>query len=146
VLVSLEYWRITRYVRGAMVFAFGVLSHWFLDFVTHRPDMPLCPGGLKLGLGLWSSLPATVAVGSHHVRAGHLALPRNHPAPRPYRQLCHVSIRPVLDRDVYRGAIQSAAAADYVRHHVGRFRQLAQPALGLVVRPPQRVALPHLRH
>jgi len=53
-----------RYVRGAMVIAFGVLSHWFLDFVTHRPDMPLCPGGLKLGLGLWNSLPATVAVGA----------------------------------------------------------------------------------
>jgi len=56
VLVSLVYWRITRYVRGAMVIAFGVLSHWFLDFVTHRPDLPLCPGGLKLGLGLWKLL------------------------------------------------------------------------------------------
>lgn len=40
-----------------------VVSHWLLDFVSHRPDMPLYPGGgPRLGLGLWGSLPATVAV------------------------------------------------------------------------------------
>jgi LexA-binding, inner membrane-associated putative hydrolase len=39
-----------------------VVSHWVLDWVTHRPDMPLYPGGPKLGLGLWNSVPATVAV------------------------------------------------------------------------------------
>ena len=39
-----------------------VVSHWVLDFVTHRPDMPLYPGGPKLGLGLWNSIPATVAI------------------------------------------------------------------------------------
>jgi len=34
-----------------------------LDFVSHRPDMPLYPGGgERLGLGLWQSLPATFAV------------------------------------------------------------------------------------
>src|SRR5215813_12238015 len=25
-----------------------VLSHWVLDFVTHRPDLPLYPGGPKV--------------------------------------------------------------------------------------------------
>jgi membrane-bound metal-dependent hydrolase YbcI (DUF457 family) len=39
-----------------------VLSHWLLDFVTHRPDMPLYPGGPKFGLGLWNSMPATLVV------------------------------------------------------------------------------------
>ena len=40
-----------------------VVSHWVLDWVTHRPDMPLYPGGgPKLGLGLWNSIPATLAV------------------------------------------------------------------------------------
>jgi hypothetical protein len=40
-----------------------VVSHWVLDFVTHRPDMPLYPGGgPKLGLGLWNSVAATVLV------------------------------------------------------------------------------------
>ena len=39
-----------------------VVSHWVLDFVTHRPDMPLYPGGPKVGLGLWNSVAATVAI------------------------------------------------------------------------------------
>src|SRR5262245_16623490 len=39
-----------------------VVSHWVLDFVTHRPDMPLYPGGPKAGLSLWNSVPATVTV------------------------------------------------------------------------------------
>ena len=39
-----------------------VVSHWFLDFVTHRPDMPVYPGGPKYGLGLWNSIGATVAI------------------------------------------------------------------------------------
>ena len=39
-----------------------VVSHWVLDFATHRPDMPLYPGGPKAGLGLWNSVAATVAV------------------------------------------------------------------------------------
>jgi hypothetical protein len=38
-----------------------VLSHWFLDFATHRPEMPLYPEGPKVGLGLWNSIPATMA-------------------------------------------------------------------------------------
>ena len=27
-----------------------VVSHWLLDFLTHRPDMPLYPGGPEVGL------------------------------------------------------------------------------------------------
>jgi len=34
-----------------------------LDFIVHRPDLPLIPGGTaRLGLGLWNSLPATLLV------------------------------------------------------------------------------------
>lgn len=39
-----------------------VVSHWVLDYVTHRPDMPLYPGGPRVGLGLWNSVPATLVV------------------------------------------------------------------------------------
>jgi hypothetical protein len=57
------YWLLTRYRTGAVVIAIGVLSHWILDFITHRPDMPLYPGGnLRLGLGLWHSILGTLAV------------------------------------------------------------------------------------
>ena len=47
-----------------------VLSHWVLDFITHRPDMPIYPGGPKVGLGLWNSVPATIAVESTMFAAG----------------------------------------------------------------------------
>ena len=48
--------------RHTLVVGAVVLSHWVLDFVTHRPDLPLWPGGPKVGLGLWHSIPATIAV------------------------------------------------------------------------------------
>lgn len=50
-------------LRGAGVVAALVVSHWVLDVISHRPDMPLWPmGGPHLGLGLWWSVPATVIV------------------------------------------------------------------------------------
>jgi hypothetical protein len=39
-----------------------VLSHWVLDFVTHRPDLPLWPAGPLTGLGLWRSIAGTILV------------------------------------------------------------------------------------
>ena len=44
-------------VLGACVF-----SHWLLDFVAHRPDLPLFRGGTKVGLGLWHFREATYLV------------------------------------------------------------------------------------
>ncbi|HEY6066979.1 MAG TPA: hypothetical protein VIY96_12550 [Thermoanaerobaculia bacterium] len=49
--------------RGAAVLGLCVVSHWPLDVLMHRPDMPLAPGvGVRLGLGLWNSVPATLLV------------------------------------------------------------------------------------
>lgn len=48
--------------RAALLVGGVVLSHWVLDFISHVPDMPLWPGGPLVGLGLWRSVPATVAV------------------------------------------------------------------------------------
>jgi membrane-bound metal-dependent hydrolase YbcI (DUF457 family) len=56
------YHRITHYRPGAVAVWIGVLSHWLLDWITHRPDMPLYPGGARYGLGLWNSIPGTMAV------------------------------------------------------------------------------------
>jgi len=48
---------------GAVVCGLAVLSHWVLDLFVHRPDLPLMPGGsARVGLGLWNSLSATVAI------------------------------------------------------------------------------------
>lgn len=52
-----------RYLKGAFVIWACVMSHWILDAISHRPDMPLYPGGrVSIGLGLWNSLPATLLV------------------------------------------------------------------------------------
>jgi FtsH-binding integral membrane protein len=50
--------------RTFAVLAALVVSHWVLDVVTHRPDMPIYPGGPRFGLELWRSVPATIAVES----------------------------------------------------------------------------------
>lgn len=51
-----------RHRRGIAIVTALVASHWLLDFVMHRPDMPLYPGGPKFGLGLWNVVSATVAI------------------------------------------------------------------------------------
>jgi hypothetical protein len=56
------YFMMRREGRGAIVLAACVPSHWLLDCVMHRPDMPLCPGGARYGLGLWNSLEVTLAM------------------------------------------------------------------------------------
>jgi hypothetical protein len=49
-------------VAALIIFAV-VLSHWLLDYVTHRPDLPLTlTGAERFGLGLWHSRLATLAV------------------------------------------------------------------------------------
>ncbi len=46
---------------GALWLGLLVVSHWLLDFITHRPDLPLFPGeAIKVGLGLWNSIPGTL--------------------------------------------------------------------------------------
>lgn len=40
--------------RAALVVALAVFSHWVLDFVVHRPDLPLYDNTAKVGLGLWN--------------------------------------------------------------------------------------------
>lgn len=57
-------WRV-GWVLGALVF-----SHWILDFVVHRPDLPLWPGGPAVGMGLWHSIPGTIVVEGALLAAG----------------------------------------------------------------------------
>ena len=64
VLLGCAYLVHRRWMRGAVVITAAVVSHWVLDWISHRPDLPLVPGGTKVGLGLWNSLPATVVVES----------------------------------------------------------------------------------
>ncbi len=62
VLVAGVYGVVRRYRTGALVLGLAVVSHWLLDLLVHRPDLPLYPGGPVMGWGLWSSLPGTLIV------------------------------------------------------------------------------------
>jgi hypothetical protein len=59
-----------RLLRGGPALAMGtvgalVFSHYVLDVITHRPDMPITIGGAqKLGLGLWNYPGTTLATES----------------------------------------------------------------------------------
>jgi len=62
-LFGLVYYGLRRSLRGSLIVALCVASHWLLDALTHRPDLPLFPGGrILVGLGLWRSVALTVAV------------------------------------------------------------------------------------
>jgi hypothetical protein len=70
-LVALTAWGVlfgTLYVlikrsrmAAATTLAVVVVSHWILDVLVHRPDMPVTVSGtMRLGFGLWNSVPATL--------------------------------------------------------------------------------------
>jgi membrane-bound metal-dependent hydrolase YbcI (DUF457 family) len=61
-LAGALYWLWRRDRAGAATVGLLVLSHWVLDSVTHRPDLPLYPGGPQVGLGLWDSISGTLVV------------------------------------------------------------------------------------
>lgn len=63
VLLGVLYLLLQRNRGGAVVMGALVLSHWLLDLMVHRPDLPLSPWGDAVsGLHLWSSLPLTLAL------------------------------------------------------------------------------------
>jgi hypothetical protein len=57
-------WRWGR--RNGGVLAAVVFSHWVLDLLVHRSDMPIVPGNAgnlpRLGLGLWRFPAATASI------------------------------------------------------------------------------------
>jgi membrane-bound metal-dependent hydrolase YbcI (DUF457 family) len=60
-LLAGSYWLIRRNGVGTFVVLILVLSHWVLDALVHRPDLPLYPESSRMiGLGLWSSRLATL--------------------------------------------------------------------------------------
>lgn len=51
-------------VAGAVAAVGGlVVSHWFLDLIVHRPDLPMTPwSDERYGESLWNSVPTTLAI------------------------------------------------------------------------------------
>jgi hypothetical protein len=57
------YFGVARYLAGGIAVWVGVISHWLLDYIVHRPDLPLQAGSSRLlGLGLWNKRGITIAV------------------------------------------------------------------------------------
>jgi len=56
------YFGFARYALGAVVIWIGVVSHWLLDYIVHRPDLPLYAGSRLVGLGLWNHRVATIVI------------------------------------------------------------------------------------
>jgi hypothetical protein len=57
--------------RAAALVAAAVFSHWLLDVLVHRPELPLLAAGSPhLGLGLWDRMPTALGVESALVALG----------------------------------------------------------------------------
>lgn len=66
--------------RGGAAVGALVMSHWWLDALTHRPDLPLWPGGPFVGAGLWNSVAGTILVEGALLVAGVALYARAYPA------------------------------------------------------------------
>jgi membrane-bound metal-dependent hydrolase YbcI (DUF457 family) len=63
VLFGGVYWCVRGTLAAAAWLGIAVASHWVLDAIAHRPDLPLYPGDSPLiGFGLWNSVTGTVLV------------------------------------------------------------------------------------
>jgi hypothetical protein len=61
-ILGIVYFLTKRDGRTAVILGSLIPSHWLLDFVAHRPDLPIYPGGAKYGLGMWNSVALTLVV------------------------------------------------------------------------------------
>lgn len=58
-------------VRAALLVAAAVFSHWLLDALVHRPELPLVgSGSTSVGLSLWNQLPVALGLEAAIVVAG----------------------------------------------------------------------------
>lgn len=64
VLFGVIYYFIKKDRRGALVVGLLVLSHWLLDLIVHRPDLPVAMSGPYVGFGLWNNKIATLVIES----------------------------------------------------------------------------------
>ncbi len=65
------YYSVKKNQKGAVLLALLVISHWVLDYVTHRPDLPLSfSQETKVGLGLWNNKIMTILIEVFLLAAG----------------------------------------------------------------------------
>jgi hypothetical protein len=62
IVLGVVYYLIKKNKKNALIVGILVLSHWVLDLIVHRPDLPIMPNGPDVGFGLWNSVIATIIV------------------------------------------------------------------------------------
>lgn len=63
VLFAVVYHVINRNVKVSLLLGGLVISHWLLDLVVHRPDLPLTLSNEHMvGFGLWNNVSITILV------------------------------------------------------------------------------------
>lgn len=91
--------------RGGTVIAAVVFSHWLLDLLVHRPDLPILPGNWGnlplLGFGLWEFPVASAIVELALVLAGAYLY---------YRSAMQLPVPPGADRSSQRRRALTASA------------------------------------
>jgi hypothetical protein len=78
-------WGLASGHRGRQVLfilSLAIFSHWVLDFIVHRPDLPLYDNTAKVGLGLWNYPAIAFALEAGLLFAG-MTLYLRAGAPRP---------------------------------------------------------------
>lgn len=75
-------------LRPALILSLAAASHFVLDLVVHDRDLPLVTNGsMKLGLGLWRSVPVSMGLELGILAAGALLYVRAVPLRRPSLRL-----------------------------------------------------------
>lgn len=64
IIFGVIYYLVKKDLGSAVWYGLLVPSHWILDLIVHRPDLPLFPGNSSpmVGLGLWNSVYGTIIV------------------------------------------------------------------------------------
>lgn len=71
--VAFYFWypRDTPKLRGAVLVAAAVFSHWILDALVHAPELPVAgAASMKIGLWLWRNIPLALGVEALFTAAG----------------------------------------------------------------------------
>jgi len=62
-LFGVIYFLIKKNLKSSVLLGALVMSHWILDLITHRPDLPLTFSDVtKVGFGLWNSIVITILI------------------------------------------------------------------------------------
>ena len=130
------YFLMRKYPKGAWICGAAVLSHWVLDLLTHRPDLPLVPGGTAKGRSRAVELVAGHAGCRTRDLCGRcLALRPDDPSSRSHRNDRTVVSGRVLARRLLQQPVRPSPAQRYGNCLVGT-SSVAPRDLGILDRPP----------